>query len=112
MSGIVQDVLFKTATPATNTEPSEFYELSLHAEVVNGTEIFILREKHGWWSAVPSRVSTDENGALQASFPSYCAALKFYVDRLRLHMSDGFVHSFLWHPVSGVPSYSQKLEKQ
>lgn len=109
---MMQDVLFKTDKPTKSTEPAEFYELSLAEDVLDGNEIFLLRERHGWWSPALRQVAIDQGGALQITFQSYRDALKAYVERLNLHMSRSFSHSFIWHPANGEPSYKQSYEKR
>ncbi len=108
----MQDVLFNTDKPNKSPEPAEFYELSLETEFLNGKEIFVLRERHGWWNAAPRCVEFDPDGELKIAFQSYRDGLKAYVERMNLHMSRRFLHSFIWHPANGEPSYNQKFEKR
>jgi hypothetical protein len=112
MSEIMQDVLFNTDKPADGSDPAEFYELSLETEFVNGSEVFILRERHGWWNSSDRSVAIDEEGKLEIAYQSYRNGLKAYVERLNLHTSRRFLHSFIWHPANGEPRYNQKLEKR
>ncbi|MFZ0303513.1 MAG: hypothetical protein WAL75_12540 [Terracidiphilus sp.] len=109
---MMQDVLFNTSDPTRSSEPAEFYELSLEAEDLNGNEIFVLRERHGWWNSVPRGVSIDQDAEVRIAFQSYSDGLRGYVERMNLHMSRSFIHSFIWHPANGEPSYNQKFEKR
>ena len=108
----MQDVFFNTDQPTKSSEPAEFYELSLEVEDLNGEETFVVRERHGWWISALRRVAIDPDGKLQFAFQCYRDALKAYVERMNLHMSRKFVHSFIWHPANGEPSYNQKFEKR
>jgi hypothetical protein len=112
MSEIMQDVLFNTDQPTKASEPAEFYELSLETEVLNGNEAFVLRERHGWWNAAQRSVEIDQKGKLEIGFHTYRDGLRAYIERLNLHMSRRFFHSFIWHPANGEPRYNQKLEKR
>lgn len=104
------DVLFNTDKPTKSSEPAEFYELSLEEEVLNGKEAFVLRERHGWWNPAVRSVAIDPDGKLQIAFQCYSEGLRAYLERMNLHVSRRFLHSFIWHPAYGEPSYNQKLE--
>lgn len=108
----MQDVLFNTDKPSESPEPAEFYELSLETEFLKGKEIFVLRERHGWWNSALRCVVIDQDGKLELSFKCYRDGLKGYIERMNLHMNRSFVHSFIWHPAKGEPSYNQKLGKR
>lgn len=109
---MMQDVLFNTDDPNNSSEPAEFYELSMEADDLNGNEIFVLRERHGWWDSAVRRVEIDQEGKTQIAFQSYRDGLRAYVERMNQRMSQSFVHSFIWHPANGQPSYNQKYEKR
>lgn len=108
----MQDVLFKTDKPCKTAEPAEYYELSLQTESLNGKEAFTLLERHGWWNSAERSVVTDQEGMLQTVFHTYRDGLRAYIERLNLHVNRGFMHSFIWHPANGAPSYNQKLERR
>jgi hypothetical protein len=112
MSEIMLDVLFNTDKPTQSPEPAEFYELSLETEILRGNEIFVLKERHGWWNPALNCMVIDHVGKIQIEFRSYRDGLKAYVERMNLHISRRFLYSFIWHPGSGAPSYNQKLEKR
>jgi hypothetical protein len=110
MSEIMLDVLFNTDKPTQSPEPAEFYELSLETEIQNGKEIFLLRERHGWWDPALRCIAIDQESNHQLSLESYRDGLKAYVERMNLHMSRRFLFSFIWHPGNGEPSYKQSFE--
>jgi hypothetical protein len=111
MSEIMLDVLFNTDKPTKSSDPAEFYELSLETELLRGNEIFVLKERHGWWNPALHCMVIDHVGKIQIEFRSYRDGLKAYVERMNLHMGRRFLYSFIWHPGSGEPSYHQKLGK-
>jgi hypothetical protein len=108
----MQEVLFNTDKPTKGSGPAEFYELSLETEILKGIEVFVLRERHGWWNSVERSVAIDQQSMLEIEFHSYRDGLKAYIERLNLHIRDRFLHSFIWHPANGEPRYSQKLENR
>ena len=110
MSEIMLDVLFNTDKPTQSPEPAEFYELSLETEILNGKEIFLLRERRGWWNPALRSIVIDEESKHQTALESYRDGLKAYVERMNLHLSRRFFYSFIWHPGNGEPSYKQSLE--
>jgi len=55
---------------------SEFYELSLETEIQNGKEIFLLRERHGWWDPALRCIAIDQESNHQLSLESYRDGLK------------------------------------
>jgi len=112
MTEMMLDVLFNTDKPNTIPGPTEFYELSLETELINGQEAFILRERHGWWNSAERSVEIDKGGILRLVFQSYRDGLRAYIDRLNLHMGRRFLYSFIWHPANGEPRYHQKLERR
>jgi hypothetical protein len=108
----MQEVLFKTDKPTEEPYPTEFYELSLESDVSEGKETFVFREKHGYWDPALHRIVIKPNSTVRLKFQVYRDGLKAYVERLNLHISRNFLHSFIWHPANGEPSYNQKLEKR
>ena len=104
------DVLFNTDKPTQSPEPAEFYELSLETEILNGKEIFILRERRGWWNPALRSKAIDQESKHRIAHESYREGLKAYVERMNLHLSRKFLYSFIWHPGNGEPSYKQSFE--
>lgn len=104
----MQDILFNTDTPAAQL--AEFYDLSLVPAEVDGGKVFLLQEIHGWWDAAQHGAVIDDQGTRQTAFKTYREGLAAYCKRIHLHGGRGFFHSFVWHPVSGAPSYHHQLK--
>jgi hypothetical protein len=107
----MQEVLFQTDTPTSTPGRIEFYDLCLYQIDVDGQRLNLVRESHGWWDNDAARMVLDSAAHAHAEeFESYREALDQYFRRRLAHIRSGFVHSFLWHPISGVPSFHKLLD--
>jgi hypothetical protein len=101
---LMQDVLFQIDTPMATEEPAEYYDLGLYQLDIAGQEINLVRESHGWWDNQARRVVLDVDPQWQTrEFTTYREAVNEYCSRRLAHIQNGFVHSFTWHPLSGMP---------
>lgn len=107
----MQDVLFKTDQPTATSGPVEFLELCLLHEDIAGQRQIIIREVRGWWDNETKRAFLDEERRLQSEpIKTYGEALERYCRRRLVHIKGGFTHSFVWHPISGVPAFYRLLD--
>jgi hypothetical protein len=107
----MQDVLFRIDTPAATQVPVEYYDLGLYQLDIAGQEINLVRESHGWWDNDAGRAVLDLDPQWQTrEFKTYQEAVDQYLVRRLAHLEQGFVHSFTWHPLSGVPSFYRFLD--
>ena len=103
----MQDVLFKTDQPASETSGQvEFLELCLLQQDIAGQRINFVREIRGWWDNETQQAIRDEERRLQSEpIKTYGEALERYCRRRLEHINGGFNHSFIWHPISGAPAF-------
>lgn len=107
----MHDVLFKTDAPTCMQELAEYYELCLFQQVVEGRRLSYVRESHGWWDNRAGRAIDDHDATLQSkAFEDYRDAFERYCRQRQLYIDRGFIHSFLWHRVSGAPTYHQQID--
>jgi hypothetical protein len=105
---VIQDVLFQIDAPLATEGLAEYYDLGLYQLQIVGQEINLVRESHGWWSNKARRAVLDLDPQWQTrEFKTYREAVDEYCRRRLAHIQNGFVHSFGWHPFSGIP-FSQK----
>jgi hypothetical protein len=107
----LQEVLFQTESPTAVPGRVEFYDLSLLHERLEGKTMALVRESHGWWDN-ESMSAVFEEGAthLSATFGHYHDAVEHYWSRRQFHVRREYVHSFMWHPITGVPAFYKRLE--
>jgi hypothetical protein len=105
------DVLFQTNEPTAAPGRVEFYDLHLLREDVNGIWVNIVRERHGWWDNESRGIVVDaDSESLEKGFNNYSEALAWYCQRRHQHMNRNFIHSFMWHPITGEPAFYKRVE--
>lgn len=107
----MQNVLFRTSEPTSADGKVEFYNISLYFQDVRGQRLSVVQETHGWWNNETAKACFDEDyQPLTEAFVSFGEAVDRYcalrVDRART----GFLHSFSWHPLTGMPDYYSRIE--
>jgi hypothetical protein len=106
----MQDVLFKTDKPTATAGQVEFLELCLLQQDIAGQRVNFVREIRGWWDNETQRALLDEEKRLQSEpIRTYSEALERYCRRRLEYINGGFTHSFIWHPISGVPAFYKQL---
>lgn len=107
----MQNVLFKTDKPTSTPGYIEFYDLCLTQERCDGQLLSLVQETHGWWDNEINRAIIDETEPSPcAAFKTFCEALNTYHNRRTARASSGFRHSFMWHPISGMPAYYMPVD--
>ena len=102
----MQDVLFQVARPSEKTERAEFYDLSVSAEQSDGRVVYVFREKHGWWDSTIQHAVFDQALDLPSEvFPTFHEAVERHSRQKLFHTRCGFIHSFNWHPLTGLPAF-------
>jgi hypothetical protein len=102
----MHSVLFQTDKPTEAEGRAEFYELYISQLDVDGKQRHLLLEAHGWWDVQRKVAVMDENVPRRpVMFNSYSDALSGFCGRRLGRIKAGFRHSFIWHPVTGIPSY-------
>ena len=97
-------VLFQTDQPTRNRGRAEFYEIWISKLADGPSQRHILRETHGWWDNELMRPVIDKDAvAVSVIFNSCRGALKGFCRRKEYRAKEGFVHSLIWHPTSGIP---------
>jgi len=107
----MQNVLFQTDKPTATPGYVEFYDLTLTQEHRDGQLLSLFQEMHGWWDNETNRVVLDDTApSPPVAFKTFCEALDTY-HRCRMHRANsGFKHSFMWHPISGMPAYYMPVD--
>jgi hypothetical protein len=107
----LQEVLFQTEAPTAAGGRVEFYDLCLLHEKHDGRTIALVRESHGWWdNELKSAIFEEEATLLSSTFGHYHDAVDHYWRRRLYHARRDYVHSFMWHPITGVPAFYKRLE--
>jgi hypothetical protein len=107
----MQNALFKTDKPTAASGYVEFYDLSLIHEHNDGTLMSVVLEVHGWWDSETNRPIVDDTAlSSRLEFKTFCEALDAYHSRRMALAISGFKHSFMWHPLSGMPAYYMPVD--
>jgi hypothetical protein len=107
----MQNVLFKTDKPASAPGYAEFYDLALIQEHCDGQLLSLFQETHGWWDNETNRAVIDDSApSTRVVFKTFCEALDAYHRCRMARAGSGFKHSFMWHPISGIPAYYMPVD--
>ena len=107
----MQNALFRTDKPAATPGYVEFYDLSLTQEQSDGQLLTLFQETHGWWDNETNRAIIDDAAPSgRRVFKTFCEALDTYHEQRTARAANGFKHSFMWHPITGVPAYYMPVD--
>lgn len=107
----MQEALFQTESPIAAHGRVEFYYLSLLHEQQEGQVTIRVHENHGWWdNDSMSAVYEEQTSYESTAFPHYHDAVEQYWRRRLFHIRREYVHSFMWHPITGVPAFYKRLD--
>ena len=102
----MHDVLFQVARPTETVERAEFYDLSLSIEERGRQRLHLFLERHGWWDNENHRAIIDESLCSHSeAFRTFSEAVERYSRQRLMRAQCGFIHSFMWHPFTGAPTY-------
>jgi hypothetical protein len=98
----MQNILFKTSEPTAAKGPVEFYNISLNFQEIQGRRLNVVHEKHGWWSNETGTATFDDGFTSPPEvFDSFSEAVDRYCAIRTSRASEGFMHSFSWHFLTG-----------
>jgi hypothetical protein len=106
----MQVVLFQTSDPTQHGGPVEFFELCLFQKEVESQTLTFVRQVHGWWNNQRQSATYSEEDITQIHVQSYGDALNLFYQMRAAHIRQNYFHSFRWHPISGRPSFYQRLD--
>ena len=94
------ETLYKSSDPKT-TSTGEYYQVWMDTELRNDEQVFIVREKHGWWDAADKK-AVDPIFTLspEEAFPTHDEARKRYDQQVAHRVAEGFRYSFRANPES------------
>jgi hypothetical protein len=108
---MMQNVLFRTNEPTAAAGKVEFYNISLFFQDVDGQRLNVVQETHGWWNNETAKAYVDEAYVpLTETYTSFEQAVDRYCARRILRARTGFMHSFTWHPLTGLPIQCTRIE--
>jgi hypothetical protein len=95
--------LYKTATPKVSVHDAEYYQPMVATAVVNGKQMYFVRETHGWFDDAEKRaVSVTETLFHQEGLESGMEAAKLFEQQMQHRINEGFAHSFSIDPYTGI----------
>lgn len=107
----MQNVLFQTDKPTSIQGRVEFYDLCITQERSNGEPLTLVQETHGWWDNDTNRAIIDEGAQSRcAVYKTFVEALEVYHRQRMIRARSGFMHSFVWHPLTGAPVHHSPVE--
>lgn len=107
----MQNVLFKISEPTAAQGPVEFFTISISLQDVNGQQVSIVQESHGWWSNETRTATIDSEFRSPAEgYVSFGEAVDRYCSLKINRAKTGFVHSFSWHRFVGLPRNYKRIE--
>lgn len=107
----MQNVLFRTNEPIAAAGKVEFYNISLFFQDVDGQRLNVVQETHGWWNTETAKAHFDEDyEPLTETFISFETAVERYCALRVLRARTGFMHSFTWHPLTGLPIQYTRID--
>ena len=97
--------LYKTADAANGPlEEAEFHTLLVESQMVNGTRVFLVREKHGWWNQEEHHaMHTFTTLSTEEGFSNYEEAAKLFDRQTQVRVDQGFIWAYAPDPYGEDP---------
>jgi hypothetical protein len=92
------ETLYKSSDPKDFPE-GEYYQPRLQSEIIDGVEMFFVREKHAYYSDTEKR-RVNETITLnpEEGFSTEAEAMQRYDQQIKYRASTGYVHLFHFDP--------------